>query len=87
MTVNPNQTGFKYFTVLIEPVIVHEGTETAVFIQLRNGVQLQLNALTADFDLIEAALAGFNVEDGDIIKVYLVDDLNNAVDFNPTILQ
>lgn len=86
MTVNPNQTGFKYFTVHIEPVIAHEGTETAVFTQLRNGIQLQLNALTADFDLAETAQAGFNVEDGDIIKIYLVDDLNNAVDFNPTIL-
>ena len=87
MTVNPNQMGFKYFTTFIEPVIAHEGTETAVFTQLRNGVQLQLNSLTADFDLIETAQAGFNVEDGDIIKVFLVDELNNAVDFNPMILQ
>ena len=87
MIVNFNQTGFKYFTVLIEPVIAHEGTETAVFTQLRDGVQLRINSLTADFDVVEAAQAGFNVEDGDIIKVYLVDDLNSALDFNPTILQ
>lgn len=87
MTVNSNQTGFKYFTVLIESVIAHEGTETVVFTQLRDGVQIQVNSLMADFDLIEAAQAGFNVEDGDVIKVYLVDDLNNAVDFNPTVLQ
>ncbi len=87
MTVNSNQAGFKYFTVLVEPLIAHEGTETAVFTQLRDGVQLQLNSLTADFDLTGTAQAGFNVEDGDIIKVYLVDSLNNATDFNPTILQ
>ncbi len=87
MTINPNQSGFKYFTVFVEPVVAHEGTETAVFTQLRSGVQLQLNAVAADFDLIEAAQAGFNVEDGDIIKAYIVDDLNNAADFNPTILQ
>jgi hypothetical protein len=87
MTVNPNQTGFKYFTVSIEPVIAHEGTETVVFTQLRNGVQLQLNALSADFDMVEAAQTGFNVKDGDMIKAYIVDDLTNADDFNPTILQ
>ena len=86
MAVNPNQAGFKYFTVHIEPIVEHEGTETAVFTQLRNGVQLQLNALVADFDLTKAAQAGFNIKDDDIIKVYLVDDLNNAIDFNPTIL-
>jgi len=87
MTVNPSQTGFKYFTVSIEPVIAHEGTETLVFTQLRNGVQLQLNAVAADFDMVQAAQAGFNVKDGDMIKAYLVDDLNNADDFNPTVLQ
>jgi len=86
MTVNPNQAGLKYFTVHIEPVIAHKGTETVVFTQLRNGVQLQLNASVADFDLVETVQAGFNIEDNDIIKVYLVDDLNNAIDFNPTAL-
>jgi hypothetical protein len=87
MTVNSNQTGFKYFTVLIEPVVAHEGTETVVFTQLRNGAQLQLNALTADFDLIEAAQAGFNVHTGDVIKVFIVDMLTNDIDCNPVILQ
>jgi len=87
LTVNPNQTGFKYFSVSIEPVKAHEGTETVVFTQLRNGIQLQLNAAVADFDTLQAAQTGFNVKVGDVIKAYIVDDLNNAEDFNPTVLQ
>ena len=87
MIVNPNQTGLKDFTVFIEPVVKNEGTETVVFTQFRDGVQLQLNTVTADFDLIKTAQAEFDVEDGDVIKAYIVDDFNNADDFNPTILQ
>ncbi len=86
MIVNPGQSGLKYFSVLIEPIISHEGTETVVFTQFRNGAQVQLNALVADFDLAGAAQAGFNVKEGDIIKAYLVDELSNALDFNPTVL-
>jgi parallel beta-helix repeat protein len=87
MTVNPNQTGLKYFTVSIEPIEPHEGTETVVFTHLENGVQLQLNALEADFDEINAAKAGFNVKPGDVIKVYIVDRLTNDPNSNPLILQ
>lgn len=29
-------------------------------------------------------MAGFNVLPGDVVKVYVVDDLTNAADFNPT---
>lgn len=86
MSVSPCQTGFKYFTVFIEPIIAHEGTETVVFTQFRNGIQLQLNSLVADFDMVKDAQGGFNVQDGDIIKVYLVDSLNNNAGFNPTVL-
>jgi len=87
MTVNENKTGLKYFSVSIEPVIGHEGTETVVFTHFRNGIQLGLNALVADFDLISAAKAGFNVEPGDMLKVCLVDQLTNDPNSNPKILQ
>ena len=87
MTVNPNQTGFKYFTVSIEPVKAHEGTETAVFIHLRNNLQLQLNASEADFDIVRTAKAGFNVEPNDEVRVYIVDQLSNDTASNPVVLQ
>jgi len=87
MTVNEGISGFKYFTVGITPVVSHAGKETAVFTHLRNGSQLELNATGADFDEVETAQAGFNVKAGDVIKVYLVDELTNAVDRNPVILQ
>ncbi|MGI6307779.1 MAG: hemoblobin-interacting domain-containing protein [Dethiobacteria bacterium] len=87
MTVNPNQTGLKYFAVTIESTEAHEGTETVVFTHLEDDIQLQLNALEADFDEISAAKAGFNVNPGDVIKVYIVDQLTNNPDSNPLVLQ
>jgi hypothetical protein len=87
MTVNPGISGFKYFTASIEPVIPHNGKETVVFTYLRNGNLLHINSTRADFDQVQAAQAGFNVEAGDVIKVYIVDDLNNEADSNPVILQ
>ncbi len=87
MTVKAGVTGFKYFTVSITPVIAHSGNETVVFAHFRNGSQLGLNATRADFDQVSIAQAGFNVQPGDVIKAYIVDDLTNAIDFNPTILQ
>ncbi len=87
MTVDAGVTGFKYFTVSITPVTSHSGKETVIFAHFRTGGQLGLNATRADFDQVNMALAGFNVQPGDVIKVYIVDDLTNATDFNPTILQ
>ena len=87
MTVNDNQTGLNYFTVSIESIEPHEGTETVIFTHIRGGVQLQLNALEADFDKVSAAKAGFNVKPGDVIKVYIVDKLTNGSDLNPVMLQ
>lgn len=87
MTVNDGVSGFKYFTVGITPVTSHDGNETAVFTHLRNGSQLELNATRADFDQVGTAQAGFNVKAGDVVKVYLVDELTNAIDHNPVILQ
>ena len=87
MTVKAGVSGFKYFTVNIDPVVAHSGEETVVFTHLRNGSQLQINSTRADFDQVFTAQAGFNVQTGDVIKVYIVDELTNAEDRNPVILQ
>lgn len=87
MTVKPGAAGFNYFAVGITPLVSHGGEETVVFIHLRNGKQLGLNASRADFDSVDAAQAGFNVKAGDVIKAYIVDELTNAEDHNPVILQ
>jgi hypothetical protein len=87
MTLKENQTGFKYFTVSVNPVIANEGTEIAVFTHLRNDIQLELNASVADFDVSSTAKAGFNVNPGDVVKVYIVDQLTNDMDHNPIVFQ
>ncbi|MEN6390029.1 MAG: metallophosphoesterase, partial [Syntrophomonas sp.] len=87
MTVNQGISGMKYFGIELSPVRPHEGLETAVFVHLRNGAQLGLNATQADFDMVNSARAGFNVEPGDTVKAYVVDDLSNALDRNPVVLQ
>jgi len=87
MTVNSGQAGFKYFDVAISTVAAHKGTETVVFAHWRNGVETELNATVADFDVVKNAKAGFNVLSGDIIKVYVVDNLSNAAESNPVLLQ
>ena len=87
MTVNSGHTGLKYFAVDITPVVSHEGNETVVFSHLRNGVQLELNASVADFDVSSTAKAGFNVNPGDVIKVYIVDQLTNDANHNPIVFQ
>ncbi len=58
-----------------------------VFTHQRDGVQLSINVTRADFDLVDEAQSGFNVQAGDIVKVFIVDDLTNDIDFNPTLLQ
>ncbi|MDD4237284.1 MAG: metallophosphoesterase family protein [Desulfotomaculaceae bacterium] len=87
MTVNAGVTGFKYFTVNIAPVLSHSGNETVVFVHLRNGSQLGLNATRADFDQVNIAQTGFNVQQGDVIKAFIVNNLTNAVDINPVVFQ
>ncbi|WP_034638866.1 ligand-binding sensor domain-containing protein [Desulfofalx alkaliphila] len=87
MTVNPGVYGFNYFTVDITPITSHEGKESVVFTHYRNGSQLGINATRADFDVVKRAQAGFNVQPGDVIKAYIVDELINAADVNPVILQ
>jgi DMSO/TMAO reductase YedYZ molybdopterin-dependent catalytic subunit len=87
MTVNTGISGFRYFTVELEPVVEHIGDETVVFTHLRNGSQLGINATPADFDIVSAAQAGFNVLAGDVVKVYIVDELTNDLTVNPIVLQ
>ena len=76
-----------YFAVTVTPVTEHNGSEAVVFVHIRDGVQLNINVTKADFDVVNIAQAGFNVKAGDVIKVYIVDDLNNDINFSPTILQ
>lgn len=87
MTVNPGISGFYYFTAGITPLVSHSGDETVVFTHFRDNNQLGLNATRADFDIIDTTQAGFNVEAGDVIKVYIVDELTNLPEHNPVILQ
>lgn len=87
MTVNAGAAGMKYFTVVIGTITEHPGSEKVVFTLIRNGVQTNLNATGADFDLVHSATAGFNIVPGDVVKAYIVDDLTNAINFNPTVLE
>ncbi len=87
MTVNPDYSGMKYFGIQVTSVIEHEGLETIVFTHWRDGTQLTINAIRADFDIVPRAQAGFNIESGDIIKAYIVDQLSNDADCNPVPLQ
>jgi|GEM_PF-390579 len=87
MTVNSGINGFKYFAVTITPVTPHNGNETVIFTHLRAGRQLGINAAKADFDFVQTAEAGFNVQAGDVVKAYLVDDLTNNILINPVVLQ
>lgn len=87
MTVKEGVTGLKYFGTQIAPVVEHGGQEAVVFVHLREGLQLSINVTRADFDLLDEAQAGFNVQAGDIVRVYIVDDLTNDLDSNPIVLQ
>lgn len=87
MTVNDGVYGLKYFGARVTPVRAHEGLEAVVFVHSRNGVRQSSNITKADFDAVNTARAGFNVQPGDVVEVYIVDDLTNSVDFKPAILQ
>jgi hypothetical protein len=87
MTVNSGISGLEYFTVDITPVTAHQGEETVVFTHWRKGRQININSTRADFDLLKTAQAGFNVMPGDLVKVYLLDELSNTHDSNPLLWQ
>jgi hypothetical protein len=54
---------------------------------MRNGTQIAINATKADFDQVSSAVASFNVNPGDVIEAYIVDNLSNSADSNPALLQ
>lgn len=87
MTVNGDVYGMTYFGVQVTPVVPHDGLETLVFTHSRDGSQLGLSSTRADFDMVGTAQTGFDVQPGDVIKAFIVDELTNAVDRNPIILQ
>jgi hypothetical protein len=87
LTVNSAVSGRKYFGVQVQPGAGREGWEAVVFVHLRDGAPLGLSVARADFDRVTAAQAGFEVQPGDVVKVYLVDELTDALDSNPTVLQ
>ena len=88
LTVNEGVEGFKHFGVSVQAIKEHLGQETVVFTHLREGKQINLNSIKADFDAQEmkTAKSGFNVKPGDIVKIYIVDDLTNDTECNPIIL-
>ncbi|MEN6348489.1 MAG: metallophosphoesterase, partial [Syntrophomonas sp.] len=65
----------------------HPGLETVVFSHSRNGCQLELNATRVDLESTGTVQAGFNIQAGDVIKVFVVDNLTNATDHNPIVMQ
>jgi hypothetical protein len=87
-TVKQGITGFKHFGVEVKSIVEHIGEETVVFTHLSNNKQQGLNAIKADFDMggIKGAKSGFNIEENDVIKVYIVDDLTNDLGRNPVVL-
>ncbi len=86
LTANSNVSGFQNIEVRLASLAPHNGEETVVFVHFRDGVQLQINSTRADFDQVNTAQAGFNLAAGDVIKICVVDELNNAYDHNPVIL-
>lgn len=87
MTVKDNVSGFEYFSVNVSPVVPHSGQEVVLFVHSRAGKELSISATKADFDVTNNAKSGFNVEPGDVVKAYMVDDLTNDLNRNPIILQ
>jgi alpha-tubulin suppressor-like RCC1 family protein len=89
LTINQAGTGFKHFGATVRSLVEESlGQLTVVFTHLRDNIQDSLNSVLADFDAKKISVwAGFNVEPGDIIKVFLVDELTNGTDRNPIILK
>lgn len=77
LTVKPGVSGFTYIGVKIAPVNGHAGTEICVFVQTRGGQQINMSAAKGDFETLTGANAAFNVKAGDVIQIYLVDNLSN----------
>lgn len=86
MTVKRKISGMIPFTIKVTRVHEHEGQEVIVFVQYRNDAQIGINAVKADFDLASNAQSSFDVREGDLIKVYLVDDLQRDSLISPNVL-
>ncbi|OBR90770.1 NHL repeat protein [Clostridium ragsdalei P11] len=87
LTVNSGVSGLKYFSTKVAPVKSHQGNETVVFAKYSKGMLIDMNATTADFDTVSSAESGFNVNEGDVIKIYVVDQLTNDTNVNPVVFQ
>lgn len=87
MTVNDGVSGFKYFSINTTPVAPYAQDVVAVFVQRRNNSQIAISAPSVSCANPSTAKAGFNVQPGDVIEAYIVDDLTNDVNRNPIILQ
>ncbi|MGE5458987.1 MAG: Ig-like domain-containing protein [Methanobacterium sp.] len=87
ITIKDGVNGFKFFDANITPVKAYHKSVVAVFVQLRNNIQISLGASLVDANNPSIATSGFNVQPGDVLKIYIVDELTNAKDHNPIILQ
>jgi hypothetical protein len=88
LTVAASVTGFKLFTVDVTTEAVRAGEETVLFKHLRGNVQIGLSAVKTDLDNGAGTVsAGFNVAPGDVVEVYVVDELTNNPAQLPVILQ
>lgn len=87
VTIKPSVNGTKYITATVRLAETHEGNETLVFSHSRSGVQQNVVALVKDYGTQSSGQAGFDVQPGDVIQVYLVDSLTSDLDKNPIMLQ
>ena len=86
LTVNDGVSGFTYFRVYITTVTGHAGDEVCLFVHRRDGEQIGFCFNEADYDTVGKAGAAFNVQAGDVIEVYIVDELTNGAASNPNVL-
>ena len=87
MTVNAGNEGIKSFAISIVSEQAHSGSETAVFVHLRNGAQITMDTFEDDYETVNTVSAEFNVQAGDVVKAYIVDEMRKATNFKPFVLQ
>ncbi|MEA1959906.1 MAG: Ig-like domain-containing protein [Bacillota bacterium] len=86
LTVNEGVSGLTYFSVNVSAVTGHASSEVCLFVHVRNSVQVGIMAFKGDFESGGNPCAAFNVQTGDVIEVYIVDELTNDASSNPTVL-
>ncbi|NJJ38620.1 alkaline phosphatase [Paenibacillus sp. 7028] len=88
MTVKDGVSGLKTFSANVQTVLGHSGAETVVFTHRRGSQTLGLTGVRGDFDNGGyAAQIQFNVQAGDTVEVYVVDELTNDPGRQPVVLQ